>query len=224
MSEPVVRARGVSRRFAAGGRVVEAVRDADLDLVAGELVVLLGRSGAGKSTLLSLLGGLDRPDSGTIRVAGLDVTALRGRDLEEYLQGTVGWVFQTSGLLPLLSATENVALTRRLRGDGDREATEAARRALAEVGLAERGDHRGHELSGGEQQRVAVARALAKAPALLLADEPTAQLDTDTARTVTALLRRAAGSGTAVLLATHDESAAEHADRVLRMQDGVLEG
>ena len=198
------------------------MREADLEVAEGELVLLLGRSGAGKSTLLSLIGGLDRPDAGTVTVAGQEVPALRGADLDRFLQKTVGWVFQTSGLLPLLTAAENVSLALRLMGKPEGPAMQAALTALDSVGLAARAQHRGNELSGGEQQRVAVARALIKAPHLLLADEPTAQLDTETARSIMALLREAADSGTAILFATHDESATEVADRVVRMEDGVL--
>ena len=218
MTGEVVAARGLSKRFGS----VQAVRDADLEAREGELVVLLGRSGAGKSTLLSLIGGLDRPDSGTVTVAGQDVPALRGPDLDRYLQKTVGWVFQTSGLLPLLTAAENVALALRVGGAPEAAAMKSALTALDSVGLGARAQHRGNELSGGEQQRVALARALIKAPHLLLADEPTAQLDTETARSIMALLREAADSGTAILFATHDESATEVADRVVRMEDGVL--
>ncbi len=218
----VVTARAVSRRFAVGSGVLEALRGADLDVRDGELVVLLGRSGAGKSTLLNIVGGLDRPDEGTVRVGGVDVPSLRGAERERFLQRTVGWVFQTSGLLPLLSAAENVALGMRVLGESEEAALEGARLSLEAVGLGDRRDHRGNELSGGEQQRVAVARALAKAPALLLADEPTAQLDTETAHAINLLLREAADSGTAVLFATHDESAVEVADRVIRIEDGRL--
>jgi putative ABC transport system ATP-binding protein len=218
MASQVVVARGLSKRFGS----VQAVREADLEVGEGELVLLLGRSGAGKSTLLSLIGGLDRPDAGTVTVAGQEVPALRGADLDRFLQKTVGWVFQTSGLLPLLTAAENVSLALRLVGEPEGPAMKAALTALDSVGLAARAEHRGNELSGGEQQRVAVARALIKAPHLLLADEPTAQLDTETARSIMALLREAADSGTAILFATHDESATEVADRVIRMEDGVL--
>ncbi|HEX6349212.1 MAG TPA: ABC transporter ATP-binding protein [Candidatus Dormibacteraeota bacterium] len=218
MTGEVVVARGLNKRFGS----VQAVRDADLEASEGELVVLLGRSGAGKSTLLSLIGGLVRPDSGMVTVAGQDVPALRGPDLDRYLQKTVGWVFQTSGLLPLLTAAENVALALRVGGAPEAAAMKAALTALDSVGLGARAQHRGNELSGGEQQRVALARALIKAPHLLLADEPTAQLDTETARSIMALLREAADSGTAILFATHDESATEVADRVVRMEDGVL--
>jgi putative ABC transport system ATP-binding protein len=181
-------------------------------------VAILGRSGAGKSSFLFLCGGLDRPTAGRVTVAGQDVGALAGAALERFLQGTVGWVFQSPGLLPLLTAEENVALALRLldRPPG------AARAALEAVGLGERVSHRGAELSGGEQQRVALARALVKEPALLIADEPTGQLDTETGRAVLHVLRRTADAGTAVLLATHDPAAAEVADRVLLMEDGVL--
>src|SRR5690348_8223573 len=214
----VVIARGLSKRFGS----VTAVDQADLEVREGEMLVLLGRSGAGKSTLLSLIGGLDRPDAGTVTVAGQEVPELRGADLDRFLQTTVGWVFQTSGLLPLLTAAENVSLALRVMGEPEGPALKAALTALDSVGLAARARHRGNELSGGEQQRVAVARALIKAPHLLLADEPTAQLDTETARSIMALLREAADSGTAILFATHDESAIDVADRVVRMEDGVL--
>ena len=218
----VVRAAAVTRSFPAGAGRVEVVRGASLEVAEGELVVLLGRSGAGKTTLLSLIGGLDRPDSGTIEVGGQDVTALAGRRREAYLQRSVGWVFQTSGLMPLLSAAENVWLGLRILGLPAAEATAQSARALAAVGLAARAGHRAGELSGGEQQRVALARALVRSPLLLVADEPTAQLDSETAKTINALIREAADSGTAVLLATHDPGAAELADRVLLIEDGVL--
>ncbi len=212
----------LTRTFGAGATAVTAVTDASLSIQEAELVVVLGRSGAGKSTLLSLCGGLDRPDAGTLWVAGSDLLTLRGAGHEAFLRRTVGWVFQSAGLLPLLTAEENVSLALRLLGKPAPIALRDARIALESVGLGARAGHRGNELSGGEQQRVALARALVKAPALLLADEPTAQLDTETARTIMALIRQAADSGTAVLLATHDEAAAEAADRVLLMEDGVL--
>ena len=219
---PVLRAAGVRRSFAAGGGRTEVVRGAGLEVAEGEVVVILGRSGAGKTALLSLLGGLDRPDAGTIEVGGQDVTALAGDRRDAFLQRTVGWVFQTSGLMPLLTAQENVWLGLRISGLPAAEASAQAARALAAVGLTERASHRAGELSGGEQQRVALARALVKSPLLLVADEPTAQLDSETARTILALVREAADSGTAVLLATHDRGATEVADRVLLMEDGVL--
>lgn len=218
----IVAADRISRSFGSGDRRVEAVKEASFQVLDGELVMLLGRSGAGKTTLLSCCGGLDRPDSGSVQVAGQRVEGLHGSDLQHFLANTVGWVFQSAGLLPLLTAEENVALGLRLAGTGEREAMATARQALSSVGLSERAAHRGHELSGGEQQRVALARALAKGPALLIADEPTAQLDTETAAGILALIQEAAQSGIAVLMATHDEAATELADRVLLLDDGVL--
>jgi putative ABC transport system ATP-binding protein len=210
----------VSRHFSAGGRTVNAVDGVSLQVGRGELAVVLGRSGAGKTTLLSLAGGLDRPDSGQVLVQGRDVGELHGADLELFLQRTVGWVFQTSGLLPLLTAAENVAMALRILGRGEEQAMATATAGLEEVGLAERVRHRSYELSGGEQQRVALVRALVKQPALVLADEPTAQLDTETGRSVIALLREAADSGIAVLLATHDPTTTDLADQVLHLEDG----
>jgi len=210
---------GVSKHFGAGRRV-EALVAIDLVVKEAELVVLLGRSGAGKSTLLTLIGGLDRPDAGTIHVGGLKVDALRGGDLDRFRQRTVGWAFQTAGLLPLLTALENVWLPLALLGQADGIAIGEARAVLRAVGLEDRADHRAYELSGGEQHRVALARALVKAPLLLLADEPTAQLDSESAREIAMLIRRAADSGTAVLFATHDRAVAEFADRVLVIEDG----
>ena len=218
----VVQMTGVSRRFEAGGLRVDAVRDVDLGIREGELVALLGRSGSGKTTLLSLAGGLDRPDSGEVNVGGRALQQLDEAGLDEFRRHTVGWVFQTSGLLPLLTAAENVALALRIQGLSEVRAQEMALVALEEVGLADRASHRAYELSGGEHQRAALARAIVKRPRLLLADEPTGQLDSETSQEVVALLREAAGSGITVLLATHDAALADAADRVLRMEDGRL--
>jgi putative ABC transport system ATP-binding protein len=218
----VLVADSLSRSFASGEERVLAVRDASLTVGAGELVVLLGRSGAGKSTLLTMCGGLAQPDTGSVVVAAQDVGRLRGRAQAAFLQRTIGWVFQSAGLLPLLTARENVELALYILGVGDEKARTRASAALAAVGLEDRAAHRGVELSGGEQQRVALARALVKAPALLLADEPTAQLDTDTAAGVVVLIREAANAGTAVLLATHDLALVASADRVLVIEDGVV--
>jgi putative ABC transport system ATP-binding protein len=218
----VLVAEGLSRWFVAGDERVDAVRDATLRVGERELVAVMGRSGAGKSTLLFLCGGLDRPAAGRVSVAGQDVGALRGAGLERFLRRTVGWVFQDAGLLPLLTAEENVALALLMLDRPAVEAASAARAALDVVGLGDRAGHRSVELSGGEQQRVALARALAKRPALLIADEPTAQLDTETGAAVMAVLRGAADAGTAVLVATHDPAAAAVADRVLHMEDGEL--
>jgi putative ABC transport system ATP-binding protein len=221
MSDVVV-ARGLVREFSAGGQTVRAVDSVDLTVAAGELLMVLGRSGAGKTTLLSIVGALDRPDSGTVSVAGQTVESLTGRDRDHFLQRSVGWVFQTSGLIPLLTAAENVELALRLAGVEDDELERRAQSALVMVGLGDRREHTAGELSGGEQQRVAVARALAKRPMVVIADEPTAQLDSETAAGIMKLLRDVAGQGTAVLMATHDRVAVEFADRVATMEDGRL--
>jgi len=221
MSEAVAM-QAVSRRFEVGGHSVDAVRGVDLSVREGELVALLGRSGSGKTTLLSLAGGLDRPDAGQVSVGGQVLGTLDEAGLDEFRRRTVGWIFQTSGLLPLLTATENVALALRIQGLPEARAGRMALAALEEVGLAERAAHRAYELSGGEQQRAALARAMVKHPRLLLADEPTGQLDSETSQEVVSLLREAASAGITVLLATHDPALADVADRVLRIEDGRL--
>jgi putative ABC transport system ATP-binding protein len=212
----------VSRWFGAGGRRVWAVRRVSLHVAEAELVVLIGRSGSGKSTLLSLCGGLDRPDVGRVLVGGRDVATLQEGAREALLQRTIGWVCQNAGLLSLLSVEENVSLAARIAGEPRAEAARLAALALEATGLTWRAGHREDGLSGGERQRVALARALVRAPALLIADEPTAQLDSRTAAGILSLIREAADSGTAVLMATHDEQVASIGDRVLRMEDGML--
>jgi putative ABC transport system ATP-binding protein len=214
----VLKMRSVSRNF---GNVV-ALRDVDLEVDEGQLVVLFGRSGSGKTTLLSLGGGLDRADSGSITVAGRDITNLGDVALTEFRRNVTGWMFQAAGLLPMLTAEENVALALRIQGRSLADAGRAARAALEVVGLQERASHRGHELSGGEQLRVALARALIKNPSLLLADEPTGQLDSETAQSVMILLRAVAQEGATILVATHDKAFTGFADRVLEIEDGQV--
>ena len=221
MSDVIVAA-GLVREFGSGAQRTRAVDGVDLSVAEAELLMVLGRSGAGKTTLLSMVGGLDRPDAGTVTVAGQRVEALQGRDRDRFLQVSVGWVFQTSGLVPLLTAVENVELSLHLAGLTGTAARERAVEALALVGLDGRRAHTAAELSGGEQQRVAVARAIAKRPIAVIADEPTAQLDSETAAGIMELLREVAAAGTAVLMATHDRVAVEYADRVVNMEDGRL--
>jgi putative ABC transport system ATP-binding protein len=201
---------------------VVAVNDVSLGVGSGELVALVGASGSGKTTLLGLLGGLDRPDSGRVFLDGLDVTAVDARAAMASRRKSIGFVFQAAGLVPLMTAQENVALALEVSGEGTERAQIVALDALEAVGLANRARHRTYELSGGEQLRVALARAIVKSPAVLLADEPTGQLDSETGSAMFALLLQVARSGTAVLMATHDEVFAEGADRALRLVDGVL--
>lgn len=218
----VLQLRDVSKSYWGGGQRVTVLHQVACEVRAGELVVLLGRSGSGKTTLLSLAGGLDRPDGGRVLVDGQDLTDLPDASLARLRSRTVGWMFQTSGLLPLLTAAENVALVLRIAGAPAPDALAQARDTLRTVGIGARADHRAHELSGGEQQRVALARAVAKSPRLLLADEPTGQLDSETAADVAQVLREVTARDVAVLLATHDESLLQLADRVLTIVDGRL--
>jgi ABC-type lipoprotein export system ATPase subunit len=202
------------------GRVV-ALDSVSLRADAGAFVAVTGPSGCGKSTLLNLVGALDRPDSGAILVGGERVDELR--DPAEYRAATVGFVFQFHNLVPVLSAAENVQVPMLGRGRSRTERERRARELLAEVGLAHRASSRPPTLSGGERQRVALARALANEPRLLLADEPTGALDSETAAQVLALVRRVqAERGTTVLLVTNDDAAAAAADRRIRMRDGLL--
>jgi putative ABC transport system ATP-binding protein len=204
------------------GRVV-ALDEVSLVAAAGEFVTVTGPSGCGKSTLLNLVGALDRPDSGSIRVGGERVDELR--DPAEYRAATVGFVFQFHNLVPVLSALENVQVPMIGRGRSRAARERRARELLGEVGLAHRARSRPPTLSGGERQRVALARALANEPRLLLADEPTGALDSETAAQVLALVRRIqAERGTTVLLVTNDDAAASAADRRIRMRDGWLAG
>jgi len=219
--EPLVRLRGVERRYRAGGAVTTAVHGVDLDVPEGELLALIGPSGSGKTTLMGVIGGLDLPDRGSVEVAGIDVTALRGEGLAGYRLRTVGFVFQSPGLVALMTALENVSLPLLLMGKGTDDAESQARAALASVGLEARARHRAFELSGGEQQRVALARALAKGPRLLLADEPTGQLDSETSAAIVELIRSFRGR-TTIIVATHDDAVATMADRTLRIEDGTL--
>ncbi len=222
MAEAVVM-RGVSKYFRSGGQQLPVLSGVDLVMRVAELVVVSGRSGSGKTTLLSLIGGLDRPDEGKVCVAGMDLGRLSDADLEQFRLERVSWVFQAAGLHPLLTAVENVALPLRIRGTAVEPALRTALTALEEVGLESRSAHRAYELSGGERQRVALARAVATQPRVLLADEPTAQLDSRTAQEVMALIRSLPEVGMTVLIASHDPSLVEMADRSVRLVDGHLE-
>jgi putative ABC transport system ATP-binding protein len=204
-----------------GDASVAALRGADLEVGEGEMAAVMGPSGSGKTTLLGIIAGLDRPDAGSVLVGGVEVTKLAGEELARYRLRSVGFVFQAPGLVPLMSAVENVALPLQLMGRDPRDAEEVALDALDLVGLQGRAKHRAYELSGGEQQRVALARALAKQPPVLLADEPTGQLDSETSAAIVDLIRSLRGH-TTILLATHDEVVAARADRVITIEDGKL--
>ena len=221
---PLVEVRGVSRSFRGGGAVVHAVRDVSLEAGRGEFLALRGRSGSGKTTLLNLVAGLDRPDRGSVRLAGEEISSASEARLTALRRRDVGFVFQSFALLPLLSARENVELALRIGGASGRAAAARAREALELVGLGPRADHRPYELSGGEQQRVAIARAIANRPLLLIADEPTGELDSATGAQIFGLLQAIAADGATVIAATHDPLMIEHVGRVVEMADGELRG
>jgi putative ABC transport system ATP-binding protein len=215
-----VRLRGVSKTYGEGAAAVPALREVDLDIRAGEFVAILGPSGSGKTTLLNIIGGIESADRGTIVVAGQDISGRRPRDLGAFRRAHVGFVFQFFNLIPTLTAYENVQVVMELTGQGDRSRITDL---LGAVGLSDRAAHFPAQLSGGEQQRVSIARALATDPELLLADEPVGALDVATGRRVLGLLQqtgRAAGCG--VIMVTHNEAAAEVADHVIRMCDGAI--
>jgi len=219
----VVETRDLTREFEVGTAIVRAVDGVSLQVEPGQLVAVRGRSGSGKTTLLSLIGALDRPTRGSARVVGLPVSEMPERELVGFRRQTIGFIFQAFGLLPILSAAENVEIPLRLVAEEPRRRDSRVRELLELVGLADRAGHRPFELSGGEQQRVAIARALANRPKLLLADEPTGQLDSHTGHDVMALIRDIVRSeGTTALVATHDPALIDLADRVIELRDGRI--
>ncbi len=219
----MVVATGLGRDHPSGSGVVHALRDVDLVVGRGELLVVRGRSGSGKTTLLNLLGGLDRPTTGRVVVDGTDITALDDAGLVELRRRTVSFVYQAFGLVPFLSAAENVEVPLRLVRTDPTIRDRRVRDLLDLVGLGDRADHRPHELSGGEQQRVAIARALANRQRLLIADEPTGQLDSETGHAIMQLIRSIVrADGITAVVATHDPVMLDVADRVVELRDGRL--
>ena len=219
---PLIRLADVRRAFPLGGRTVEALRGVSLDVAAGEYVAVVGPSGCGKSTLLNVLGAVDRPTTGTVTVDGRELGAMRDREATEFRLRRVGFVFQRFYLMPTLTARENVELPMAEARVARAERRARAAELLAYVGLGERAEHRPAQLSGGEQQRVAIARALANRPALLLADEPTGELDARTGEEIIALFARLNADGTTLVVVTHDEKLAAATRRVVHMRDGVV--
>ena len=220
---PFVTARGLNKSYAVAGRSLHVLRDLDLAVERGEMLAIVGASGVGKSTLLHVLGGLDRPDGGDVMVGDVNVGAVGDAELVAFRNRHVGFVFQFHHLLPEFSAIENAEMPLRIARQKTGEARPRARALLERVGLGERLEHRPGMLSGGEQQRVAVARALVMQPSLLLADEPTGDLDETTADALHALLRTMhAEFGLTAIIATHNPRLAEQCDRVLRLEGGRL--
>ena len=220
--QPILKLRSITRDFKLGSQIVHALKGIDLDIFKNQYVALMGPSGSGKSTLMNLLGCLDTPTTGSYKLNGNDVSVMNDNELAEIRNHQIGFVFQTFNLLPRSTALENVALPLVYAGLG-KEAREArAAEVLTQVGLADRMDHRPNQLSGGQRQRVAVARALVNDPALILADEPTGNLDSKTSLEIMKLFDDIQTAGNTVVLVTHEEDIAKHAKRVIRLVDGQI--
>lgn len=221
--EPVISLVGLHRIYHLAGEDIHAVNDVTLDVWPERMTAIVGRSGSGKTTLLNLVAGLDEPSDGEVWVLGRNLGQMDERDRLDLRLNKLGFIFQSFGLMPLLSARENVGVPLRMRGADPREREERVSEALEWVGLSERAEHRPYELSGGEQQRVAIARALAEGPSLVLADEPTGQLDTRTGRRILDLLRRLVEErGVTLVIVTHDPQVMAEADIVHELDDGRL--
>jgi putative ABC transport system ATP-binding protein len=218
----VLAARNLAKHYPMERGTVHALRGVSLDVAAGDYVAIVGPSGSGKSTLLQLLGGLDVPSAGSVDLLGTRLEGLRDSELTRLRLLRIGFIFQRFHLLPVLTAAENVELPMSEAGVPAKDRRERSRELLTYVGLAERAEHRATQLSGGEMQRVAIARALANRPALLLADEPTGELDAATGADILALFRRLVADGTTLVVVTHDERLAAEAGRVVHMLDGRI--
>ena len=224
MSSPLVSLRDVRRDYALGAERVHALQGVSLDVERGDYVAIVGPSGCGKSTLLNLIGVIDQPTSGSVEIGGKRVDAMSDREATSFRLHNIGFVFQRFYLMPILSALENVALPMAEAKVAARARQERAAELLDYVGLGNRRNHRPSELSGGEQQRVAIARALANGPLLLLADEPTGELDASTGVQIISLFRRLNQDGTTIVVVTHDEDLASAARRKIHMRDGMVVG
>ncbi|KQC34157.1 macrolide ABC transporter ATP-binding protein [Nonlabens sp. YIK11] len=223
MSENVIEVRDIVRNFKLGQEEVKVLKGIDLDIKRGDYVAFMGPSGSGKSTFMNLLGCLDTPTSGTYRLNGTDVSSLSDDQLADIRNTEIGFVFQTFNLLPRTTALDNVALPMIYAGMSKKDRIARATEVLTSVGLADRMDHQPNQLSGGQRQRVAVGRALVNNPSIILADEPTGNLDSKTGVEIMALFDKIHADGNTVILVTHEEDIAEHAHRVIRLRDGVVE-
>jgi putative ABC transport system ATP-binding protein len=224
VSDPtLVEIRNLTKYYQRGGQIIPVLVDIDLDVRLGDYLALMGPSGSGKSTLLNLIAGIDKPSGGTIKVGGVDIARLSDADLAAWRAAHVGFIFQFYNLMPVLTAFENIELPLLLAPLSKRERRERVKMALALVGLTDRADHYPGELSGGQQQRVAIARALITDPTLIVADEPTGDLDRTTGEEILGLLERLNRElGKTILLVTHDPKAAEKAHRIVHLEKGVL--
>ena len=221
-TDAILQLRGITRDFKLGSQTVHVLKGIDLDIGKNEYVALMGPSGSGKSTLMNLLGCLDTPTSGNYELNGTDVSSLNDNALAEIRNSEIGFVFQTFNLLPRSTALENVALPLVYAGLSKEERLARAAEVLDQVGLSDRMDHRPNQLSGGQRQRVAVARALVNRPALILADEPTGNLDSKTSLEIMKLFDEIQSAGNTVILVTHEEDIAQYAKRVIRLVDGNI--
>lgn len=223
MSNSIIKVSGLKRDFALGSGWIQVLKGIDLHIEKGEYVALMGPSGSGKSTLMNILGCLDTPTSGEYILNGKDVSKMNDNELAEIRNKEIGFVFQTFNLLPRTTALDNVALPMVYAGKNKTERTRRASEVLTQVGLEDRMDHQPNQLSGGQRQRVAVARALVNNPSIILADEPTGNLDTKTSIEIMGLFDEIHAQGNTVILVTHEEDIAEHAHRIIRLRDGVIE-
>ncbi|MGA0557141.1 ABC transporter ATP-binding protein [Larkinella sp. VNQ87] len=223
MSKNIIETRDISKRYVMGSEVIEALKSVTITVKKGEYVAFMGPSGSGKSTLMNIVGCLDTPTSGTYILNGQDVSNMSENALAEVRNKEIGFVFQTFNLLPRQTSLENVALPLIYAGYSKADRTEKAMQALKSVGLDHRAGHRPNELSGGQRQRVAVARALVNDPSILLADEPTGNLDTKTSYEIMDLFDQIHSKGNTVIMVTHEEDIAEYAHRIVRLRDGLVE-
>ena len=223
MSDNVIEIRNIIRDFKLGQEIVHVLKGIDLDIKRGEYVAIMGPSGSGKSTLMNLLGCLDTPTAGSYILNGNDVSQMTDDELAEIRNTEIGFVFQTFNLLPRTTALENVALPMVYAGASKKERQERATQVLADVGLADRMDHKPNQLSGGQRQRVAVGRALVNSPSIILADEPTGNLDSKTGMEIMGLFDDIHAAGNTVIMVTHEEEIAAHAKRIIRLRDGIIE-
>jgi putative ABC transport system ATP-binding protein len=221
--QPLISIKDIGRKYVIGAEVIHALKSVSLTINKGEFVALMGPSGSGKSTLMNILGCLDTPTKGTYILNGIDVSRMSDNQLAEVRNKEIGFVFQTFNLLPRNSSLDNVALPLVYAGVNKEQRIKRAKQALENVGLGNRIDHRPNELSGGQRQRVAVARALINNPSIILADEPTGNLDTKTSIEIMGLIEAIHAKGNTIILVTHEEDIALHAHRIVRMRDGLIE-
>lgn len=221
--DTVIKIRNIKRDFKMGQEILHVLKGIDLDIIKGEYVALMGPSGSGKSTLMNILGCLDSPTSGEYELNGSKVSDMSDDQLAEIRNKEIGFIFQTFNLLPRTTALENVALPMIYAGINKEERTKRAKQVLTDVGLSDRMDHKPNELSGGQRQRVAVARALVNNPSIILADEPTGNLDTKTSIEIMNLIDNIHQGGNTVILVTHEEDIAQRAKRIIRLRDGMIE-